>query len=260
MRSARDLPPEEVNQVLHNFRAALVATSGEAFKIQIEEIPRDRLLDLLCLRQQQFKELLADILGAAWLSSRASSPIGADTKHLISLTMVMRKNDGKVSWELSSAERNDPTAAALLSVTTARGFGFGVCGLPSCRKIFARRVRGRPQKYCSAACKARGVPSAKKRSAYVSAYRTKKRHEDVRRVYDLIKRCKNRAERYALLRRTFPGRPAKSLLYVMRQAEKLLDAKRRGRQAKPNKRGSVEGSRARRPARIRNGRRRPKSK
>jgi hypothetical protein len=156
--------------------------------------------------------------------------------HPIHLTMVVRRDRGKIEWELTSVERNDPTAAALLSVTKGDRFGFAICRLAKCRRIFARSRRGRPQKYCSAACKGRGVPSAKKRSTYVTGYRARRREEDLRRVCDLLKQCR-REDRYALLRRIFPGRPAKSILYVMKQAEKRLDAARKlRRQTKPSKR------------------------
>jgi hypothetical protein len=150
--------------------------------------------------------------------------------------MVARRAGGRIVWELTSVERDDPTAAALLSVTKGGVFGFGICRLAKCRRIFARRRRGRPQKYCSVACKARGVPSAKKRSTYVTAYRARRREEDLRRVCDLIKQCRPE-DLYTHLRRTFPGRGAKSIVYVMRQAEKRLDAaKRPRRKTKPSKR------------------------
>jgi len=235
MRPVNELPTHQVNQVLDKFRDELLAMTGGAPTVLVPEIPRDGLLALLCLRQQQFKELLSEILGAVWLSARQSSPIGIDIEHPVPLTMLLRRFGGKVSWNLVSAERSDPTAAALLTVTMGPGFPFGVCRQRKCRKIFARNGRGRPQKYCSAACKGRGVPSAKKRSKYVAAYRARRRAEDVRRISALLEHCK-REDRYALLRRTFPGRPAKSILYVMRQAEKLLDATRRQRHAKSRKR------------------------
>ena len=57
--------------------------------------------------------------------------------------------------------------------------------------------------------------------------RARRREEDVHRVSGLIKHCK-REDRFALLRRTFPARPAKSILYVMRQAEKFSTLSRSG--------------------------------
>ena len=235
--SLRELSGEQVDGVLDQFRAALGSMGGsDPIVGDIDALPRDRLVDRLCLRQQQFKELLAEVLGAAWLSPRASTPVGVNAVHPIHLTMVARRAGGRILWELTSVERNDPTAAALLSVTKGDGFAFGICCLAKCRRIFARRRRGRPQKYCSAACKGSGVPSAKKRSTYVTAYRARRSEEDLRRVCDLLKHCR-REDRYALLRRTFPGRAAKSILYVMRQAEKRLDAaKRPRRKTKPRKR------------------------
>jgi hypothetical protein len=205
-----------------------------AITSRVEAIPRERLLDRLCVRQQQFKEIVADILGTVWLSRRTVSGIGGDIDHPVPLKMVLRRSGAQISWEIASAEPEDLTAAALLTVTNNRKFAFAVCRLPSCRRILARSVRGRPQKYCSAACKGRGVPSAKKRSNYVTAYRARRREQDLRRVAALLEHCK-REDRYALLRRTFPGRPAKSILHVMRRAEKVLDATRRQRQAKLGK-------------------------
>jgi hypothetical protein len=226
-RSLRELPGEQVDRLLVQFRAALSSMGGVAPIVgDIDAMPTDRLVDRLGLRQQQFKELVADVLGATWLSERASTPLGVDAVHPLRLTMVARRAGGKIVWELASVERNDPTAAALLAVTTGGGFGFGVCELAQCRRIFARSRRGRPQKYCSAACKGRGVPSAKKRSKYVAAYRAKRREEDLRRVCDLLKRCR-REDRYAFLRRTFPGRAAKSILYVIKRAERHLNANRK---------------------------------
>ena len=234
MGSVKDLPPDEVDQILDKFRNELNAMTGGALTSLVAGMPRDWLLDRLCLRQKQFKELLAQILDAVWLSTRNVSPIGADIEHPIRQKMVLRRSGDGMSWEIVSAELRDLTAAALLGVTRDRKFAFGVCTARGCRRIFARSDRGRPQKYCSAACKGRGVPSAKKRSQYVSDYRARKREEDLRRVCVLLKHSKHRNERYALLRRTFPGRPAKSILYVMRQAEKLLGTARRS----PRKRTS----------------------
>jgi hypothetical protein len=225
MGSARDLPPDQVDQVLDKFRNELNAMTGGAVTSLVAGMPRDRLLDHLCLRQKQFKELLAEILRAVWLSARSVSPIGSDIEHPIRLKM--RRSADRDSWETVSAELDDLTAAALLAVTRDRRFAFGVCPLPSCRRIFARSDRGRPQRYCSVACKGRGIPSARKRSKYVSAYRARRREDDLRRVCALLERSRRRDESYALLKRTFPGRPRKSILYVMRRAEKVLGAPRR---------------------------------
>ena len=176
-------------------------------------MPTDWLLDRLCLRQQQFKEL-SHRFSVPFGFRRVRFPIGTDIEHPVRQKMVLRRSRDGMSWQIASGELSDLTAAALLAVTRDRKFAFGVCTARGCRRIFARSVRGRPQKYCSAACKGRGVPSAKKRSQYVSDYRARKREEDLRRVCTLLKRSKNRAERYALLKRKFPGRPAKSILYV----------------------------------------------
>ncbi len=61
---------DAVDQMLDRFRNVLIAMTGEAVTNLVAAIPRDRLLDRLCLRQQQFKELLAQTLGAVWLSAR----------------------------------------------------------------------------------------------------------------------------------------------------------------------------------------------
>jgi hypothetical protein len=236
-RSLKELPGAQVDRVLHQFRDAVVSMEGAAPVVRdIDAMPTHQLVDQLSLRQHQFKELLAELLGTAWLSTGVCTPLGVGTVHPIALTMVAHRAGGRITWQLTSAERDDPTAAALLAVTTDRGISFGVCRIAECRRIFARSHRGRPQKYCSAACKGQGVPSAKKRSMYVTAYRARRREEDLRRVCDLLRQCRPE-DRYTHLRRTFPGRGAKSILYVMRQAEKRLEAaKKRRRKAKPSKR------------------------
>jgi hypothetical protein len=250
MGSVKDLPPDQVDQILDKFRNVLITMTGGAVTSLVAAMPRDWLLDRLCLRQQQFKELLAEILGAGWLSARTVSAIEADVEHPVRLKMVLRRSGDGISWQIASAELGDLTAAALLAVTRDRNFAFGLCAVRDCRRIFARSVRGRPQKYCCAACKGRGVPSAKKRSEYVTAYRARRREEELRRVRALLKRCKNRDDRYALLRHTFPGRPAKSILYVMRQAEKLLGTPRRRPREGTRKRGQADGPNARSTVRV----------
>jgi hypothetical protein len=222
----RELPSEEVDRVLDQFRDALRGIGAD-----LGTMPRDRVLDLLCLRQQQLKELLADVLGATWLSTRASILVGVDTVHPVRLTMVARSDGPKITWGLRASEYDDPTAAALLAATTDGDFCFGVCRFAKCRRVFARNRRGRPQIYCSAACKSRGVPSAKKRAKYVAAYRARRRQETLRRACALLRQRKRSEDPLALLRRTFPGWPVKSARHVMRQAEKLLDGERR--RAKP---------------------------
>ena len=249
--SVKDLPADQVDQILGKFRNVLTEMS-EGLGNPIAAIPRESLLESLGLRQQQFKELLAQILGADWLSAKSPALIESGFEHPVRTKMVLRKRGNETSWQITSAELDDLSAAALLAVTRDQKCVFGICPGLSCRRIFPRSIRGRPQKYCSSACRGRSVPSAKKRSEYVSAYRVRKREEDLRRIHALLKRCNDRTDRYALLKRTFPGRPAKSILYVMRQVEKLLDAPP-GRTGKARKRRATSPRRARGTARVRNG-------
>jgi hypothetical protein len=222
IRPVKGLAANEIDQVVDRFRTELIAMlRGAPLTVinKIRAIPREALLEKLTLRQRQFKELLDDVLGTA-LSGRPAVPIGADVIHPVKLETVLRRSGERVLLERRSAEVEDLTAAALLDVTATEGrFPFGICRQRDCRRVFARTVRGRPQKYCSPTCKGRGVPSAAKRAEYVKNYRKRKREEEIRRARSVFRQCRNRSDAFRRLKKIFPGRPAKSILFLMRLAQ-----------------------------------------
>jgi len=60
---------EQVDGVLNQFRDALGSMDGTVPIVgDIDAMPTDLLVDRLLVRQQQFKDRLAEVLGAPWLS------------------------------------------------------------------------------------------------------------------------------------------------------------------------------------------------
>jgi hypothetical protein len=208
------------------FRAVLVALSGPKAPAilvkRVKEQPQEKVLDKLRLRQQQIKQLLRESF------FRSGHPGGPPIIHPITTRLVFRGSLRENRWQTESAELDDLTAAAMLTATTsARRFPFATCCERKCHRVFVAAKRGRPQKYCSATCKARGIPSSAKRAEYVKNYRDRERDKLVRRVQSITRGCKKSA-RYERLKRDFPGRPRKSLLYLLRLADGRVHGRTRG--------------------------------
>jgi hypothetical protein len=92
---------------------------------------------------------------------------------------------------------------------------FGRC--PMCEVVFVQPDRGRLRRYCSERCKAKGIPSAAKRTEYVKQRRQRRRKEDIDTTRRVL-RAWMKAEHYARLQKEFPRKSRRELLYLMKRA------------------------------------------
>lgn len=104
----------------------------------------------------------------------------------------------------------------LLELLKERPFPFRRC--PVCESVFVLERRGKPRRFCSTRCKAKGIPSAANRAQYAKGYRKQKRAEEI----EVTKRTmagRTRTERYAELRKRFPGKSRRQLRYLIKCAD-----------------------------------------
>lgn len=92
---------------------------------------------------------------------------------------------------------------------------FGRC--PVCGVVFVQPQRGKPRRYCSQRCKAKGVPSASKRTQYVREYRRQKREQEIQTARRVL-RAWPKHEQFAQLEKQFPTKPRRELLYLIKKA------------------------------------------
>lgn len=98
-------------------------------------------------------------------------------------------------------------------------FPFGQCRV--CDRIFVQARRGKERRYCSDRCKARGVPSAPKRTEYTRIHRQRKRAKEVAEACHVIGPVRRDAQ-YARLERRFPKKSRPALLYLLKRAREQL--------------------------------------
>ncbi len=99
---------------------------------------------------------------------------------------VLRLKDGKVHKRLKYEDAHgDVLLLILLPLLEHSPFPFGKCAF--CYRVFVHKGgRGKPRKYCSPACKVKGVPTAK-RTEYKRRQRQKQRDKELQRVQLLNK-------------------------------------------------------------------------
>lgn len=95
-------------------------------------------------------------------------------------------------------------------------FPFGQCAV--CRKVFVLPKKGKPKRYCSPSCKAKGVPSAAKRTEYTRMQRHKRRHEEILTTRRIL-RVWPKDEQWEMLQKAFPRKSRRQLLFLLRQAQ-----------------------------------------
>ncbi len=99
-----------------------------------------------------------------------------------------------------------------------RPFPFGQCRV--CKRIFVQMGRGKPQKYCSTPCRAKGLPSAIKRTEYVRVYRAKKREQDITVTCKILQTYPPQ-EHVRRLEEEFPRKSRRQLVYLIKQAKQV---------------------------------------
>jgi hypothetical protein len=98
-----------------------------------------------------------------------------------------------------------------------RPFPFGLC--PVCHRVFVQPDRGKPRRFCSDVCKQKGIPSAVKRSGYALAWRHRVRDREVANARRILGTWPEERLRWLRLRRAFPRKSRRQLLYLIKQAQ-----------------------------------------
>src|SRR5262245_12918280 len=109
------------------------------------------------------------------------------------------------------------TEAKLHQLLRLQPFPFGLC--PVCHKVFVQPGRGKPRRFCSDACKQKGIPSAAKRSGYALAWRHRVRDREVANARLILRAWPEERQRWLQLRRAFPRKSRRQLLYLIKQAQ-----------------------------------------
>jgi hypothetical protein len=106
----------------------------------------------------------------------------------------------------------------LLDLLRQRPFPFGRCKRESCGRVFFQAGRGKPRSFCSERCKAKGIPSAAKRTEYARTRRRRKRQREIEVAKNVL-RGAPKEERFARLQRAFPQKTRQQLLYLRKRTE-----------------------------------------
>ena len=102
------------------------------------------------------------------------------------------------------------------SLLYLRPFPFGRCQV--CHKVFVHAPRGKPRKYCSENCKAKGIPAAANRTAYTSAYRKRKQGREQEITRGVLQTLPEEAlER---LGKEFPKKSRRQLQSLVKRAQR----------------------------------------
>jgi len=127
----------------------------------------------------------------------------------LEITLAGSKADVKVG---EYGQLFDPS---IFDLIRERPFPFGMCAV--CSTVFVQPHRGKRRRYCSGSCKAKGIPSATKRTEYAREYRHRKREAEILRTRRVL-RAWPKQEQFAELRKQFPTKPHRELLYLLRRA------------------------------------------
>jgi hypothetical protein len=95
----------------------------------------------------------------------------------------------------------------------------GVC--PVCATAFIRQRMGHPQKYCGPQCRAKGIPSAAKRTTYTRNQRRKVKERESRIVREILDKTPGEAERIGLLIAAFPRKSLQQQRNLVKRVERI---------------------------------------
>jgi len=132
-------------------------------------------------------------------------------------SVVYRLKGSRMVEELQPPRSKDEEISKkLFDLLKEKRFPFGLCIV--CHKVFVQSNKGKSRRYCSEPCKAKGVPSAAKRTEYVREQRQKQRRQELRMVKDILRKW-TEGERWQKLQKAFPKKTRRQLLYLMKKAQ-----------------------------------------
>jgi hypothetical protein len=161
------------------------------------ELTEPPLLPILRETQQVADETIRGLLlnERAPLRVRSNILFRFDFNHPLSLPI-------KPKGIVEISPKSDVVWRFLIPLLRQWPFPFGMC--PVCDHVFAQAGRGKPRQYCSDRCKAKGIPSYARRSAYQSERRQRRRDEKWQLARDAIREGQSEQEQIESLSKALP--------------------------------------------------------
>ena len=98
-------------------------------------------------------------------------------------------------------------------------FPFGKCAV--CGQVFVQLHRGKPRRYCSPSCRAKGMPSATKRTEYMRTQRHKKRKREIESTKQILRTVPRDVEKQLrALEPEFPEKSRRQRLHLIKRAQR----------------------------------------
>lgn len=92
---------------------------------------------------------------------------------------------------------------------------------PVCGTVFMRQRLGKPRKFCSVSCRAKGIPSAKKRAEYTRNQRRKAKERESSIAREILDKTHSAIDRINLLRQAFPRKSLQQCRNVLKRVERI---------------------------------------
>jgi len=92
---------------------------------------------------------------------------------------------------------------------------------PVCGTVFMRQRLGKPRKFCSVSCRAKGIPSAKKRAEYTRNQRRKAKERENSIAREILDKTHSAIDRINLLRQAFPRKSLQQCWNVLKRVERI---------------------------------------
>jgi hypothetical protein len=115
----------------------------------------------------------------------------------------------------------------ILPLFRTHPFPFGQCAV--CGQVFVQAHRGKPRRYCSSSCRAKGMPSAAKRTGYMRTQRQRQRKRELDTAQRLRRKASSEQKQLELLGKEFPQKSRRQLLHLLKRATQTLQEVTRGR-------------------------------
>jgi hypothetical protein len=215
----RKLGDSQLADQVRDFRALAVAfLSVDAPELSIDRfrtMPTDAVIAEIEEMQNALYELLPRLLPNLVLPVPMEVPIGAEAQSPLGLKARLTVGERRRMTPELVGMRTDSLALAMLDDLFRRPRRCPLWTCEICGAVIPQPARGRLARFCSGRCKSRGIPSASRRALYVANHRRRRREEDLARARQATKGLA-KDQQYRALQGTFPGRPRKALLHLLR--------------------------------------------
>jgi hypothetical protein len=212
------------DRILAEYRKVAIAFIGaeappgilDTFRFKPDE---DAVAEVTEMQDALHKFLPALLPGVRLLIPFASTLIGVEVESPTFYRARFGLDGRRLNHEFVGA-RLDNLALAMLDDMWRRPRRCPLWACEGCGRVIVQPTRGRTVRFCGGSCKARGIPSASRRSEYVAQHRRRRRQHDLDSAVAAITGVAPAAQ-YAALRRTF-RKPRRALLHLLRLAREEI--------------------------------------